>query len=141
MEATNPTSGKIATFFQSALDKARQILKDPERMENLVKKTREKINLLRNESKELDLLLTKLSTSLRMIRAFKNKTYTAIPWKSILMITAGVIYFVMPVDLVPDFIPVLGLLDDASVMLWIFKFLRKDIEAFEAWEQKHVAKS
>src|SRR4029077_12096648 len=41
------------------------------------------------------------------------------PANSILMIVAAVIYFVSPFDLIPDSIPVLGLVDDASVLTFV----------------------
>lgn len=134
---TNAPSGRLASIFKKAIAKARTTLTDPDKVEALINTSKEKIKQLRSESKELDALIIKLGTSLRMIKAFKAKQYTQIPWKSILMITGGVIYFVMPIDLIPDFIPVLGLVDDATVMVWIFNSLRKDIEAFEQWEQKN----
>lgn len=141
MESTNPNSGRIASFFQNAMERAKQIVKDPQKLQDLIITAKDKILKLRSENKEFDQFMLKIGTALRMIKAFKNKEYTALPWKSILMLTAGIVYFVMPLDLVPDFIPALGLLDDASIMVWIFSSLRKDIEAFEAWEKQNLSNS
>lgn len=131
----NPNKGRMGTFFQNAMDRARQVARDPQKLQDLMTSAKDKILKLRSENKEFDQFMFKIGTALRMLKAYKNKEYSQLPWKSILMLTAGLIYFVMPLDLVPDFIPVLGLLDDATLMVWIFSSLRKDIEAFELWEQ------
>lgn len=131
----NPNKGRMGKFFQNAMERARQVAKDPQKLQDLMTTAKDKILKLRSENKEFDQFMLKIGTALRMLKAYKNKEYSQLPWKSILMLTAGLIYFVMPLDLVPDFIPVLGLLDDASIMVWIFSSLRKDIEAFELWEQ------
>ena len=139
MESNNPNTGRMATFFQKAMAKARNIAGDPQKLQELLITAKDKILKLRSENREFDQFMLKLGTAVRMLKAYKNKDYVEVPWKSILMLTAGLVYFVMPLDLIPDFIPALGLLDDASLMVWIFATLRKDIEAFEAWEQNRVA--
>lgn len=47
---------------------------------------------------------------------------------------AGLIYFVSPVDLIPDVIPVIGLTDDAVVLGFVIRTVRQELEAFMAWE-------
>lgn len=42
-----------------------------------------------------------------------------------------------PVDLVPDFIPGVGLLDDVAVLALLLHALAQDLAAFRAWEQTH----
>lgn len=139
METNNPNTGRMAAFFHKAMARARTIAGDPQKLQDLIITAKDKIVKLRGENKEFDQFMLKLGTAVRMLKAYRAKEYTDIPWKSILTLTAGVVYFVMPLDLVPDFIPVLGLLDDASIMVWIFSSLRKDIEAFEQWEQNRFA--
>lgn len=136
MGAKDPRSGKIAFYFNKAITTAREVVNDPIKLHKLLNMAVEKVIKLRKENKEFDQLMMKLGTAIRMVRAYKNKSYTEIPWKSILLLTAGLVYFVMPLDLIPDFIPVVGLLDDASIMIWIFGALRSDIENFELWEQE-----
>ncbi|MGB0524504.1 MAG: YkvA family protein [Flammeovirgaceae bacterium] len=40
----------------------------------------------------------------------------------------------MLADLIPDFIPFLGFSDDALIIAWVYNSVRKDLEAFEEWE-------
>lgn len=75
----------------------------------------------------------------RLIKAYATGTYREIPWNSLVMIIASVIYFVMPIDLIPDFIPALGLLDDAALLAWTIKTFSEDIDAFLEWESNNPA--
>jgi len=50
------------------------------------------------------------------------------------MIVAAVIYFVSPFDLIPDSIPVLGLIDDATVVTYVAKANLSLISSFRTWE-------
>ena len=71
---------------------------------------------------------------LRMIKAYANGSYRQVSWQSLLMIVAAVVYFVMPMDLVPDFLVSLGLLDDAALLGWTVKAFKKEIDDFVSWE-------
>ena len=64
-----------------------------------------------------------------------RSSYRDISWRSLLILVAAVVYFVMPVDLVPDFILGLGLLDDAAILAWTLRTLNQDLERFLAWER------
>lgn len=71
----------------------------------------------------------------RMLQAYLRGEYKVVPWKSLLMMMAAILYFVNPLDLVPDFIPVTGLVDDVTVLIYVYRFIKDDIEAFLAWEE------
>jgi uncharacterized membrane protein YkvA (DUF1232 family) len=60
--------------------------------------------------------------------------YQALPERSLVAIIAGLLYFLDPLDLIPDFIPLVGFADDAAVLLWVASRLRKDLDAFLQWE-------
>ncbi len=54
-----------------------------------------------------------------------------IPKKELMMIIGGIIYFVSPLDIVPDFIPIVGFLDDVTVIAFITKQLSGLIGTYE----------
>ena len=74
----------------------------------------------------------------RLIRAYALGHYREIPWKSILIIVAAIIYFINPIDLLPDFIPITGFTDDFGVLLWVYSTLSTEIDKFLAWENSHT---
>jgi len=74
------------------------------------------------------------------VKAYVSGTYRVIPWPTILKIVAVFIYFISPIDVIPDFLPIIGLSDDIALLGWLFSSLASDIEAFEAWEQSGVIK-
>jgi len=47
---------------------------------------------------------------------------------------AALIYFVTPFDLIPDSIPVLGLVDDAAVITCVARANLSVISSFRTWE-------
>lgn len=70
----------------------------------------------------------------RLLRAYASGEYRQIPWKTLIRMIAVLIYFVSPIDILPDFLPIVGLSDDIALMLWLFSGIKDDIEKFRQWE-------
>jgi len=120
--------------FQKAQKKASGIARDKNRLKTLLTNSTSKIKQLNLDKLSFHKLTDRVKIIVRMIRAYINGSYKALPWKSILLLVAALFYFVTPLDLIPDFIPVTGLIDDFTVILWVFRGLKKEIDAFTAWE-------
>ncbi len=73
-------------------------------------------------------------TMRRLMKAYANGHYREFPYASIVKIVAAVVYFVSVVDLVPDFIPILGLTDDLAVLAWVYSSVKDDLQNFLDWE-------
>ena len=50
-----------------------------------------------------------------------------VPWYRKTVIVGALIYFISPIDLIPDFIPIIGYLDDLGVIMAAVKFLGKEL--------------
>lgn len=121
--------------FKKTEKRVGSVLKDPKRVSKLIETTKEKIKRLELGEHEFKGILGSIKTFIRMLRAFRSGQYDAIPWVTIVMVVAALIYFVTPLDLFPDFIPVAGYVDDFSLIMTIFNRFKKDIVAFQAWEK------
>lgn len=77
----------------------------------------------------------------RLIRAYLGGTYRNISTQSLLTIVAALVYFVSPIDLIPDFILGLGLIDDATVLAWTIRACAADLASFLAWENAQIERT
>lgn len=75
-----------------------------------------------------------------LIKAYWSGEYRQIPWFTIAAIVAALLYVLSPLDLIPDFIPVIGLMDDAMVLAACLKLVKKDLAQFEAWRLANPSK-
>ena len=74
-----------------------------------------------------------LQTLLRLIRSWLTQEYSP-PINTLFMAIAALVYFVDPFDLIPDAVPVFGLLDDAAVITAVVKANLSEISRFRYWE-------
>ena len=56
---------------------------------------------------------------------------------SIISILAALVYVISPIDLIPDFIPVIGYLDDAAVVTFVLRLgVGHDLKKYKSWQEK-----
>jgi len=67
-------------------------------------------------------------------RDWSNGSYKGVPKGSIIIIIIGLIYFLSPIDLIPDFIPVAGLVDDAFVLGLVINQVKSDLDKYRVWK-------
>ena len=86
------------------------------------------------DSNRFGKFIKQMKLAMSLIKDFRNKSYTDIPWRSIAFITAAVLYFMNPFDVVPDMLPVFGFGDDAMLFAALFKSLQTDLEKYGEWK-------
>ncbi len=84
--------------------------------------------------KNIGVFREQLSIVTRLLKAYASGDYRQLPWKTLIRVIAVLIYFVSPIDILPDFLPVVGITDDIALMLWLFSGIKDDIEKFRQWE-------
>lgn len=75
------------------------------------------------------------STIIRMVRAYIKGDYREVSFKNIALSVAALLYFISPLDLVPDFLAI-GFADDIALLAWVYANYQDEIEAFRQWEDK-----
>lgn len=78
--------------------------------------------------------LAKAKSMFGLIRDYFNGEYKTVPWKTIAAMAGALLYVLMPLDLIPDFIPIAGYLDDAGVIAACLTLVSDDLVAYEKWK-------
>jgi uncharacterized membrane protein YkvA (DUF1232 family) len=124
-------------IFKQALQSASGIANSPDKMTELMDSVTKKMTDTDSRNRVISDFIYKLKMLVRMLRAYVHGQYRQLPWKSLLMIIGGLLYFLMPLDLIPDFLPVTGLADDITIILMVFKTINKDIQNFIEYEDRY----
>lgn len=77
-----------------------------------------------------------LRTLVRLARAWALKQYRQVPWRTITCVVAAILYFINPLDLLPDILVGIGFIDDAAVVHSVMRSLHGDLETFRKWENE-----
>jgi len=67
---------------------------------------------------------------LDLIDDFDSGAYRAVPWHTIAVAAAALLYSVSPSDVLPDVIPAVGAIDDIAVIALAMRIIRRDLEAY-----------
>lgn len=113
--------------------KAEALLKDKDKMDQFLERLERKLVQVPYAGK----YLADVPILISMVKAYIEKRYTDVPIGTILAIVGALIYFLSPVDLIPDVIPGVGILDDAAVIAFALKFVHDDIKDYKEWKVAH----
>lgn len=122
--------------LERGYEKAEQLLEDKDSFGNFLREVEEK-------SKHIPLLgdlFAKVTLLIEMIKQYSEGSYRNMPIATAIAIVSALAYFISPIDLITDALPVIGHLDDAAVVGACFTLINGDIEKYERWRAKKEAK-
>lgn len=96
--------------------------------EDIIEQKRKKLN-----PAKFFMLFKQVKLAFEMLKDYKKKNYKNVPWKTIAIITAAILYFLNPIDLIPDFMGLLGFTDDAIVLGFVFNSIREELIKYCNW--------
>jgi uncharacterized membrane protein YkvA (DUF1232 family) len=71
-----------------------------------------------------------------LVRDYARGEYRRVPYWSLAGIVFALLYVLNPLDLIPDFLPVVGFLDDAVVVSYALRLIEQDLRSYERWRQE-----
>ena len=74
------------------ISKAKKIINDDEKLKKLIEDVLKKLKEISSDKKTSAKLNDSLRLFIRIINAYTSKEYTYVPWKTICLIVAGLIY-------------------------------------------------
>ena len=125
-------------FFDIALRRAARLSGKTGRILLLIKQLGKWLMRIRWDASTAAEAKEKLQVLSRLATAYATGKYRAIPWKAVMTMLAAIIYFMNPIDLIPDFIPGLGFTDDVGILVWVYTAVASEVEKFLEWEKTTI---
>lgn len=73
-----------------------------------------------------------------LVGDYRRGSYREVPWTTIAGVVATLAYVLSPIDLIPDVLPVIGLVDDALVVGVCLTAIDADLQAYAEWKKRQV---
>lgn len=123
-------------FLFTAQARAKEIVADPVALRALADQA---MRSRSGRSGPLGEVTDEFKTLGRLVAAYSRGDYRDIPLDSLLMVIAGLVYVVSPLDLVPEAIPIAGYADDAVAVGVVIRQVHHELTAFREWEATQPA--
>ena len=134
-QVNKPIEEVIEHEVDKKRSKAEDYLRDPDKSKKLLDAAIKKADEKDDARGPLKDVWKSLQALFRLFQAYIHHDYTRIPWGSIVLVVVAIIYFVSPFDLIPDWIPLAGFVDDAAVIGFVLKQINNDLNNFLKWEE------
>jgi uncharacterized membrane protein YkvA (DUF1232 family) len=121
---------KALKMFRGLTKAATQYLRDKERLRHLLT---EAVSIAQGRGGKL---FKDIQLLVRLLKASLGGAYTGLSVRKLVAIVAAMLYLISPLDVIPDFIPVVGYVDDAAVIAWVLKSIAEELKNFRMWEER-----
>ncbi|MCO4819906.1 MAG: DUF1232 domain-containing protein [Bacteroidetes bacterium] len=121
--------------FDKAKRKAEELLNNGTKLKTVLDKG---IKKAKDENNALSGFFDDLQKLFRMLKAYITGHYKDFSVSTLVYVVAGIVYFVNPFDVLPDFIVGLGFIDDATVIAFVIKKIQTELTSFTLWEANNT---
>jgi uncharacterized membrane protein YkvA (DUF1232 family) len=125
-------------LFSKFLGRGSRLLSKPLKVVVLLNEVADKLADKNSKENKFTQLFSTALTLVRLVRNYVSGEYRQIETSTIASGLGVLLYVLSPIDLVPDFIPVLGFLDDLSLISWFIGKFHVEITRFQEWEQTNA---
>ena len=127
----NLSEEQVKEALESGYAQSEALLNDKDELDDFLYRLEQKINDMPFVGKKFSMIPVMIS----LVKNYVQGKYTTVPYGTILAVLSALIYFLAPIDIVPDFIPLAGYIDDMAVLGHCMNMVSIDIETYEKWRQ------
>ncbi|WP_291788530.1 YkvA family protein [Cecembia sp.] len=114
-------------------EKANQIAGEDGKLKQLLAQVMDRLDKVSHNPKVQE-ALEPIMVFKRMIQAHRKGQFK-VSNKTLGLIVLGLVYFITPLDIIPDFLPIIGFADDLSVLIAIYQSVKHEVDEFKSWEK------
>ncbi|RFP66590.1 DUF1232 domain-containing protein [Hymenobacter lapidiphilus] len=126
-------------FFSVFINKAGKLLGRPFKVILVLNEVASKLASKESGDNKFKQLFSVAFTLVRLVRRYVSGDYRQVETSTIVSGLGVLLYVLSPIDLVPDFIPVVGFLDDLALISWFVSKFQGELKSFREWENTHAA--
>ena len=123
---------QVEEFYERSRAEAEDVLKDENKMERFFQRLEKKLKAVPIAGNALQYIPLMMS----LVRSYVKKEYTDLPIGTMVSVVVALLYFLSPIDVIPDIIPGLGYIDDAAVIAGCLVLIKGDLEEYRAWRKE-----
>ena len=127
------TEKNLQRSFEQNKKKAKKILNDKDKMDLFLERLEKKLSLIPIAGG----MLSEIPVLISLVKAYIEKRYANVPIGTVIAIVGALLYFLSPIDLVPDLLPAIGLVDDAAIIALALKLVHDDVKEYQSWKEKN----
>lgn len=109
----------------SWVQEAKAFINDKEKMQNLLNRFKEFFN-----NSSLEEIKDNMKEAFNYVSDVFSGRYRDYSMTALITLVAGMVYVVSPIDIIPDFIPVVGFTDGITVFLFVLKSVNDELERY-----------
>ncbi len=113
--------------------KAEKILENQDKLEHFLDRLEAKLKKVPVGGDVLSMVPVMIS----MLRSYFKKEYKDIPIGTLIALISALLYWLTPIDVIPDAFPVAGYVDDATVIAACLKLINDDLKEYKEWKDKN----
>lgn len=125
----------VKKYLEAGYEAAREILTDGEKMDEFLLKLEDLLQKVPVAGGTLAVLPVWAS----LLKYYAKGEYGPVPTSTLVVIVCGFFYLLKPGDLIPDFLPGLGQMDDLFVIAVCEKLAGEEVDRFKAWRDGQEA--
>lgn len=127
------TDKQAQDVLQRNYAESEEILHNEDKLERLFQRLEKKLKIV----PVVGGTLAEIPMMASLIKSYVQKEYTDIPIGSIVAVISALLYFVSPIDIIPDNIPGVGYIDDAVVVAVCLKMVDSDLQEYKIWREQN----
>ena len=112
------------------------LVRSKERLKNLATQAVRKLS--GTASMRIDRVRDELILCIALVSSWIHGEYDGVSRQTLVAVTAALLYFVVPLDVIPDFLIGVGFIDDASVVGYVMTMLAAEMDTFRRWQEREV---
>ena len=110
-------------------NKAKKYLNNPTKLANFVNN----VDYKSHDVSKIRKYVANIKQMTALIRDVINGNYKNIPIGSLVSIIAALIYFLSPIDIIPDVVPIIGYIDDVTIIATCLSYVKDDLNRYIEW--------